>query len=354
MKIRKLIILTLWTFAVSTGLSTLNGGSVEEIRLESPYEFGSNQHKVQLHAHTTDSDGDHAPEWVMKAYAALGYVAVAKTDHDHSDHRANLKDPGGHNITHIPSVEHSGDDNLKSFAHMLGINVKSIYHEEGAGNRPAQIEKINREGGATFLCHPYDESIHRRGWSSEQITQWVKNFTGIEIHNGSSYHDPGGRNYPYKVDLALRSGIETNIIAVDDFHRKPEKTMDRGYVVINSDKAGDSITIEEIVSALKKGNYFAAGRLATDHPVSPYFKEIAVSGNTITVKADKTVDIEFITDRHNYYKGEPYYSQLSRGVTAAQYLATREDRWVRIKLIYTDEKGNHSYAWSNPIYVRRE
>jgi hypothetical protein len=338
---------------VLTAAAAAHGGS-KAFHLESPYSFGAYQHKVQLHAHTNDSDGDHPGAWVMQAYEALGYAAVAKTDHDHSRWTPNLDDPGGHHIIHIPSVEYSGDDELRSFAHMLGINVKTIHHADGAGNRQAQIDQAAREGGATFVCHPYDITIHRRGWSGEQLTRDVKGFTGIEILNGGTYHDtrPGERNYPYKVDLVLTQGLRTHVIATDDFHRNAEQTMDRGYVVINSDNDAKALSIDEIVATLHKGNYFAAGRTRTSFPVPPAFKNICVDGHTITVTTDREVDIQFITDRHNYYRGEPWCSQANHGVTKASYTATAADKWIRIKAIFTDAAGNPSYAFSNPIYVR--
>ncbi|HDP33871.1 MAG TPA: hypothetical protein ENN29_02040 [Candidatus Hydrogenedentes bacterium] len=171
-------------------------------RLNSPYDFGAHQHKVQLHAHTTNSDGDHPGEWLMQAYEKLGYAAVAITDHDYRRYSASLADPKGHKIIHIPGVEYSGDNRERSWNHMIGINIQTIHHADGTGARQAQIEQAKQEGGLTYLCHPYDESIHPRGWNDQDVKEMVHGFTGIEIHNGASYHDPGGRDYPYKVDLA--------------------------------------------------------------------------------------------------------------------------------------------------------
>jgi hypothetical protein len=335
------------------GAQVLTNAAEPGLRLDSPYQPGAHRHKVQLHAHSTDSNGDHAPDWVLRAYQELGYVAVAITDHDHSpSFTPRVTDPGGHGITHVPGVEYSGDDDLRSFSHMLGINIRSIHHADGVGNRPAQIGQALLEGGFAYLCHPYDLSIHRRGWSGEQITGWVRNFTGIEIHNGASYHDPDGRDYPYKVDLALLAGMEIQVIATDDFHRNAEQTMDRGCVFIFSDKPADAIGLPDIVQALRTGNFFAAGRLNTRHPQPPQFTGITVAGSRITVSTDQPVDIQFITARHNYFRGAPYCSQVNRGVTTAHYTASAADQWVRIKATRTDAAGNRSYAWSNPVFVR--
>jgi hypothetical protein len=319
------------------------------LHLVSPYDFKAHQHKVQLHSHTTNSDGDHPGNWVMQAYERLGYAAVAITDHDYSRYSSSLADPGGHNIIHIPGVEYSGDKRERSWNHMLGIHIETIHHADGTGARQAQIDQTKQEGGLAFLCHPYDETVHRRGWNGEDILALVEGYHGIEIHNGGSYHAPDGRDYPFKVDLALSSGKRINVISVDDFHRNPEEAMGRGAVIINSDRDAESLRLEDVVSALLSGNYFSAGRLSTTAPEPPRFTDISVNGNTISVTTDKMTDIEFITQRYNYYKDGPNYAQKNEGVQSAQFTATPEDVFIRIKATYTEE-GKQSYAWSNPIY----
>lgn len=350
----------LWMLmAVGLAVSGLAGesagttGALLRLQLKSPYHFGGHQHKVQLHAHTTHSDGKHPGEWVMHAYQKLGYAAVAITDHDYTRCTASLADPKGHRILHIPGVEYSGDDRQASWNHMLGIHLRTIHHTDGTGARQAQIDQAKREGGLTFLCHPYDESVHRRGWDARDILELVKGYHGMEIHNGSSYHAPGGRDYPYKVDLALMAGRRITVIATDDFHSSPKGSMDRGHVVINSDRDAESLRLEDVVSALASGNFFAAGRLNTAHPAAPRFTDIAVNGNVITVTTDKETDIEFITHRFNYHRPGRKYAQKDEGVTSARFIASPEDRFIRIKATLA-VNGNSSYAWSNPIYCEPE
>lgn len=230
---------------------------------------------------------------------------------------------------------------------MLGINLKTIHEVDGVANRQAQIDQAEAEDGLTFLAHPYD---HRRGWYDGQLIAWLTGFSGVEIHNGIS--DPElGRDLPAKIDSALSFGHEFSVIATDDFHRDAEETMDLGYVVINSDKDRITITTTDVIAALQSGNFFACGRTDTSYPESPRFTDISVDGHTITVKTDKRVDIEFISDRRNYAKGDPKYIQKTFGKTSAEYTAQPGDHWVRITAIFTTFEGT-SYAWSNPIFLR--
>ena len=325
----------------------------QNFTLESPYSFGEYQHKVQLHTHSLLSDGDFAPHGVLQMYEEKGYTAVALTDHDYTDDSPSLTDPGGHNIIHIPGVEYSSDKNDDSWNHMLGIMVKSVHHEEGVENRQAQIDQATTEGGLTFLCHPYDEEIHSRGWSKSDVLWLVNDYDGIEIHNSGSYHDPGGRDYPFKVDLALVTGRKILIIAVDDFHDDPSETMDRGCVIVNSNKDKDNITRDEIIEAVKSGNYFSIGRLSTDISKRPRFENITVENNTIHVNTNLKTDIEFITAKNNYYRDGVNYSYIEENTNSASYTVQPDDEFVRITATYT-EGGRKSYAWSNPIYVIKE
>ncbi len=339
--------------------------------LENPYNLKANQYKVQLHSHTTMSDGDHAPSEVMAMYEERGFAMVAITDHEHrrwlpedEPERSQvrelfLQDPGGHNIIHIPGVEYSGD-RRRSFDHMLGINVKTIHHEDGMLNRIAQSEQARREGGLTFLCHPYDAAaIHRRGWELEDVVNPDHNFDGIEIHNGGrgENSEDKGVCYAYKVDAALLSGKEITIIATDDFHRNPEAGMTRGFVIITSDNEKSELTREEGVEALRNGNFFAAGRVNTVFPEPPRFTDIRVSGTTIIVETDRPADIEFISARNNYHtrhevEDSAPYVHRQDNVAKAEYVPVEEDEWVRIRATVTDEDGGEAHAWSNPIYLR--
>lgn len=252
----------------------------------------------------------------------------------------------------IPGVEYSADRENRSWNHLLGLNIRTIHHEDGIYNRQAQINHSRAEGGLTYLCHPYDETIHRRGWSVGDIVT-LEGYDGLEIHNGGAYHEPGGRDFPFKVDMVLSSGGKINVIAVDDFHQNPSGNMERGHVVINSHLSRDAITLEDIVETLRIGNYFSVGRLSTADPAGPHFTDIIVQAHTITASTDKPADIEFITARNNYFKEGPNYTFIQKGTTTASYTASDDDQFVRIKATFR-ENDRESYAWSNPIYIVTE
>jgi len=328
------------------------GGSDSDINYHlvyPPYEFGTYQHKVQLHTHTTVSDGEYSPQWVMQAYEDLGYTAVAITDHWYHDDRwgylPSLDSPEGHNIIHISGVEYSSNNTGSGWAHMLGININTIYKVAGGGARQAQIDQAILEGGLTYIAHP--THVQLRGWTDTELLS-VSNYTGVEIYNSHSRQDFQNRD----VDFLLYNGKRPLLIAISDFHRNIER-LEGGFVVVLSNNDIHQITADEIVTALKSGNYFSAGRKNTDMPFPPYFTDIAVDGKTITVKVDKPVDIQFITRSFNNYIEGPNYAYAAFGVKEAEYTVSCDDGFVRIKAIYTED-GEQSYAWSNPFYVTIE
>jgi hypothetical protein len=320
------------------------------LQLRSPYRFGAYKYKVQLHCHTTNSDGKHSPQWLMQAFEKLGFAAVAITDHDglHRErpYTPDLKDPGSHNIIHIPGVEYSYNNDNASWGHMLGINVKSIHRADGAGNRQAQIRQAKIEGGLTYIAHPI---IPRRlGWTDEELLS-VDGYTGVEIFNSWPQDEEIFQNRD--VDYLLSHGRTPFLIATADYHHTEER-LEGGFVVINSDVKPEALTAGEIIAKLKSGNYFSAGRMNTTCPYPPYFTDIAANGDVITVKTDKPCRIEFITDRFNYYRDGENAAQVGHAVQTAQYTVCPDDKFVRIKATYSQD-GKESYAWSNPIFVAR-
>ena len=319
--------------------------------LESPYAFGVYRHKVQLHTHTTRSDGRHDPQWVMRAYADKGYAAVAITDHDYRERTMPiLEDPGGHPIVHIPGVEYSADAANRSWCHMLGLAIGHIHHAGGWQARESQIDQAAAERGLSFLCHPYGDDVHRRGWTSDEILG-VQGYTGIEIYNGASGERPEELScFSRAVDLALLSSRRIYLISSDDFHQDLE--MDRGYIAINSSVSGRDLRLEDVLTALQSGNFFAVGRMDPRAARVPHFTSIDVVQHTVTVTTDIPADIAFITARRHGAADGSNDLPIEKSVSCARYTASRDDRFVRIQVTICED-GRESCAWSNPIYLRK-
>ena len=68
------------------------------------------KHGVDLHVHTTASDGSFAPEDVVRMAAEAGLQAIAITDHDNTNALQRCMDAGQlYDIEVIPAIELSAD-----------------------------------------------------------------------------------------------------------------------------------------------------------------------------------------------------------------------------------------------------
>jgi len=78
---------------------------------------------IDLHAHTTGSDGDHTPSQLIERAATLGLTAIAVTDHDTTAGvKEALKVAALHGIEVVPGIELSGEVE-RGQCHLLGYFI---------------------------------------------------------------------------------------------------------------------------------------------------------------------------------------------------------------------------------------
>jgi predicted metal-dependent phosphoesterase TrpH len=76
---------------------------------------------VDLHAHTTASDGDHTPTQLVRKAKEVGLTALAITDHDTTDGVAEALEAGAtYGIEIVPGIELSAEFE-KGQCHILGL-----------------------------------------------------------------------------------------------------------------------------------------------------------------------------------------------------------------------------------------
>src|SRR3954454_11979308 len=87
--------------------------------MSTPFQAGGEWLKCQLHAHTTNSDGEATPDGLAGHYARAGFDVLAITDHWH------VTDHAHDEILVIPSSELSArvDDTLEADILALGVPV---------------------------------------------------------------------------------------------------------------------------------------------------------------------------------------------------------------------------------------
>lgn len=293
-------------------------------KLNNSFVSKTYQYMIQLHMHSNESDGDLSPFELETLAKNLGYIGGAITDHD-----MVTDDPNVSNFTHLPGVESWAPMGDMGF---LGVSTHFL------GTTQERVNMVLNQNGLAFVNHPTWIDSY---WTDTELLT-LSNYTGIEIFNSG-----GGAPAENKVDHVLTNGRRILIIATSDFHNVLQGDLSNGFIVINTDINQTSLTWYDIISIIRQGNYFSAGRNENDYPFPPHISNITVDEMDITITLNKiSQKIEFIAD------GE--IVQTNRNTLVSTYRAGMDETYIRIKVT---EAGSQflpmigSFAWSNPIYV---
>ena len=258
-----------------------------------------NFYKVNLHAHSTISDGSLTPSQIKEEYLKRGYSAVAFTDHNILLPHHDLTDenfialtgieydfyegwnpdfkPDGKTYltwkgTHVNFIALDPENDIQPCYHstkyrMIGNgenyrhlvkydktlpDYERIYSPKGVSD----LMKIGRDNGFFVIYnHP--------SWSLENYNDYVNyhGYHAIEIHNSGSIMGGTLTDYcPYVYDDVLRAGVERAIcVASDDNHNHGYSALGSplcdsfgGFTCVKAEK----LTYKDITDGLIKGNTY--------------------------------------------------------------------------------------------------
>lgn len=282
--------------------------------------------KLNLHMHTTRSDGELMPLEALKAYEAAGYDAVAITDHRVVSAEKNYRGE----MLILPGIE--WDARLKRHGealHLLGIGMG-----EGFGfTRPDQgdsqdfIDAVHQAGGLAYLCHPH--------WSMNRLETILslQQLDGAEVYNAVSRppYNPDRADATFLLDLAAAEGCLLPTIATDDCHYYGQDAYD-SFIYLNAKKDRTSV-----MAALKARDYHASQ--------GPRILSADYENGVVTVKTSPVSHITF----HSDLPWAPERCVSGEGLTQASYRVHPGygERFVRV--VVTDREGKK--AWLNPFRV---
>ena len=139
--------------------------------------FGINRWKINLHTHTTRSDGSRTPEEVAEIYKKAGYDVIAVTDHWKYHESGEI---GGLRILAGAEYNIGGGNAGTGVYHILGIGCSREPDLAGTAGPQEIIDEVHRCKGLAVLAHP--------AWSLNTAQQAAK-LSGIdatEIYNSVS------------------------------------------------------------------------------------------------------------------------------------------------------------------------
>lgn len=286
--------------------------------------FGNKRYKINLHTHTTISDGRRTPEESAAIYKNAGYDAIAFTDHWKVGEERELD---GLKIFWGCEYDFGLDTTEERVYHIVALFCERDPMVEKSDSPQTCIDKINAAGGIAVLAHP--------AWSLNQPDE-VAELSGVEhteIYNTVSGIENSFRPYSgLFVDLLACKGKPMHLIAADDTHYYTDDKAVTSIMV-----RCDSLDRESVMNAIRKGDFYA-----TTGPEV----HIRVEGGETIVECSPAVKVEICTNAA-FCRGRRL---LGENITTHRAPLHKVDKYVRAEV--TDAEGR--VAYSNFVVVERE
>ena len=288
--------------------------------------------RCQLHAHTTNSDGEATPAELVAHYAQAGFDVLAITDHFH----VTSHDDGG--LLVIGSSELSARIGSDHEADVLALGAEvlpdPLQHFPDVASCATWVVE---HGGVPFLAHPY--------WSGLDVSEYLSapDLAGIETFNGGCELESGTGSSVAYWDAILRRRVPCLGIACDDSHQ-PGKDSRLGWTMVRSAERSR----EAVLTALREGAFYGSA--------GPVIEDLELTDDGILVRCSAAAAV---TLRSAPWEG----GRINAEDSLASWRATALERdgdgalraallrfpersgWGRVEVLGTD----HRVAWTNPL-----
>jgi hypothetical protein len=291
--------------------------------------------KVQMHCHTTNSDGEHTPEEAVALYEEAGYDALALTDHWFV-----TEPPQSDRLVVLTGAELNADaPGRRAGCHVLTVGIPAPPDDEASSfpSLEAAASWARAAGGLAFLSHPY--------WSGLWLDalEGADELAGVEAFNAVCEKICGRGRNEFFWDAALESGRALPAIAVDDAHR-PED-VDRAWTWLRA-RARDAGAILE---ALAAGAMYGS--------TGPRIHEVRVEDDAVVVECDPCAGAILTSRRErgaSAWAGDRPRSRLGEvlatdghGLLTAARLHVEEPDLPYLRVVVRDARGGE--AWTGPL-----
>jgi len=302
-----------------------------------PFEGDGVWLRCALHAHTTNSDGELAPDLLARHYEWAGYDVLAITDHwVRTAERSTRK------LLVIPSVElNATAGGTEHDAHVLALGVEA--DPEIPENEFAPLAEVTdwiaANGGVPYLAHTY--------WSGLRTEQWeaCEGIVGIEVWNAGCELEIGRGDASIHWDEALERGRRVFALATDDSHHPGYDSGLEWTMLRASDRSR-----EAVLAALRNGSFYGS--------TGPSIGSVALEDGHVTVECSAAASVTLVSSRARgaranagrlgYPKNSEIVARDAAGlITAARLECPYQVPYVRVEV--ADASGGR--AWTNPIWL---
>lgn len=300
-----------------------------------------NLYKVNLHTHSTYSDGKFTPAQLKEFYMSKGYDAVAFTDHRKCIPHCELTDENFVALTGIELDFNQTDEN--------GRQIK-VVHMNALASQPGKIcefdsmlldydlinetvADLKREGFFVALNHPVWSNM-----SSLDIEK-IHGFDAMEVCNSIALMFNNFSDDSALYEYFLRNDGRAIPIAADDCHRiypdgTPFAEYAKSFVMVKANE----LSYQAILQALTTGACYAS--------TGPRFENLWLEGDTLHVECSPVFGV-FVHSKYLNKKAQRIEKTDSITHAAFDISHIREASpyfWVQLR----DTNGQK--AWATPYW----
>jgi predicted metal-dependent phosphoesterase TrpH len=299
-----------------------------------PFESQGAWLRCALHAHTTASDGELAPELLVAHYERGGFDVLAVTDHWVRTAPASTG-----SLLVIPSVELDAlVPGGAGIAHVLALGAGEA-PERPQGEFPGLEETVawvNAHDGVAYLAHPY--------WSGLRISDVVgcEGLAGLEVYNAGCELEVGQGLAAVHWDGALTAGRRWHGVAVDDSHH-PGFDSGHAWTWVRAVERSPAA----VLASLREGSFYSS--------TGPAIEELRLEGATVEVSCSPARRITLVAGpgrgasvvagRLGYVHRAGVLAEDTRGITAARLSIPPGAPYARLQV----QGADGGTAWTNPL-----
>ncbi|HEX8139079.1 MAG TPA: CehA/McbA family metallohydrolase [Pyrinomonadaceae bacterium] len=291
-------------------------------------------YRGNTHVHTINSDGDSAPDVVVRWYREHRYHFVVLTDHDYltpvDGLNAVFGAPGKFIV--IPGVEVTDRFNRQP-VHTNGLNVERVVLPQGGTgvadilNRDARA--IREAGGVAQINHP--------NGAATLGARALAEATEAKLFEVCCADERGGGDAPSTEEMwdqVLSSGRRLYAVAGDDAHSFRAGSTEPGaaWIMVRA----RTLTAASLLAAIEAGDFYATTGVE--------FKDYQASGQEIRIALDDRQGARYRT----YFIGRDGELLKRDDTPTPTYRFTGREQYVRARV----ERADGKTAWTQPVFLR--
>jgi hypothetical protein len=293
--------------------------------------------RCALHAHTTNSDGELQPEFLVRHYDWAGYDVLAITDH-----WARTVEASTRNLLVIPSTELNAVVGDGEDAHVLALGVEADPVAPTGDFQPLSevVAWIAANGGLPYIAHTY--------WSGLRTEQWwdCDGLLGLEVWNSGCELELGRGDSSTHWDEALEHGRAWQALATDDSHH-PGYDSGFAWTWVRAEEK----TQAAVLGALRDGMFYGS--------TGPEIRGVEVGDEEVVVRCSPAAAVTLYCGRWSgaranahrlgYPKDARVLERDPAGLITAVSLQRPWDggRYGRVEV----KAADGTKAWTNPLWT---